>query len=71
MKTYLKYGNPILAVVVFALCTFASMKDSDDKTWEVGGMFKGGIPTYFFAKGIFCGTAMFLLGKLLERELEK
>jgi len=68
MKKYLRYGNPILAVVVFALCTFASMKD---KEFDVGAMFKGSIPTYFFAKGIFCGMTIFLLGKILEKEYEK
>jgi hypothetical protein len=29
----------------------------------------GGIPTYFFAKGMFCGVALLLLGKILENQL--
>jgi hypothetical protein len=28
-----------------------------------------GIPTYFFAKGMFCGVALILLGKILENQL--
>lgn len=67
MRTYLRVVNPLIALFVFALCTFAAMKEDKDKTLNPPNIFYGGIPTYFFAKGIFCGAVIFLLGKVLEK----
>lgn len=69
MRTYLKFVNPILALLVFGLCAFAAMKEDKDKPIVIGNVIVGGIPTYFFAKGIFCGVAIFLLGKVLENQI--
>ena len=29
-------------------------------------MIKGGIPTYFLAKGLFCSAALFLVGRIVS-----
>lgn len=69
MRTYLKIFNPIIALLIFSLCSFAAMKEDKDKPIVIGNVVMGGIPTYFFAKGIFCGVAVVLLGKILENQM--
>ena len=69
MRTYLRVFNPLIALLVFVLCSFAAMKEDKDKPIVVGNVVAGGIPTYFFAKGMFCGVALILLGKILENQL--
>jgi hypothetical protein len=69
MRTYLRIFNPIIAILVFVLCSFAAMKEDKDKPIVIGNVVMGGIPTYFFAKGMFCGVALILLGKILENQL--
>ncbi|MBI4165909.1 MAG: hypothetical protein HY508_09270 [Acidobacteria bacterium] len=64
MKTYLRMVNPILAVVVLMLCLWAAMVD--DGSFKPNFFERGGIPTYFVAKGLFCSAALFILGKILE-----
>jgi hypothetical protein len=68
MRTYLRIFNPIIALLIFLLCSFAAMKEDKDKPIVIGNAVMGGIPTYFFAKGIFCGVAVLLLGKILENQ---
>lgn len=62
MKIYLKYINPILAVLVLGLCLWAAMNDNGFKP---RAMIEGGIPTYFVAKGLFCSASLFLVGRIL------
>jgi hypothetical protein len=63
MKTYLNIINPAIAVVLLLLCLWAAMNgDSGFRPWD---MLKGGIPTYFLAKGLFCSSALFLIGRIL------
>ena len=69
MRAYLRIFNPLIALLVFVLCSFAAMKEDKDKPIIVGNVVAGGIPTYFFAKGMFCGVALILLGKILENQL--
>ena len=69
MRTYLRIFNPLIALLVFVLCSFAAMKEDKDKPIVIGNVVAGGIPTYFFAKGMFCGVALILLGKILENQL--
>jgi hypothetical protein len=69
MRTYLRIFNPLIALLVFVLCSFAAMKEDKDKPIVMGNIVAGGIPTYFFAKGMFCGVALILLGKILENQL--
>lgn len=64
MNTYLRIINPTIAVLVLALCLWAAMNgDNGFRPW---GMLTGGIPTYFVAKGLFCSSALFLMGKILS-----
>jgi len=69
MRTYLRVFNPLIALLIFVLCSFAAMKEDKDKPIVIGNVVAGGIPTYFFAKGMFCGVALILLGKILENQL--
>ena len=69
MRTYLRIFNPLVALLIFVLCSFAAMKEDKDKPIVIGNVVMGGIPTYFFAKGMFCGVALILLGKILENQL--
>ena len=69
MRTYLRIFNPLIALLIFILCSFAAMKEDKDKPIVIGNLVAGGIPTYFFAKGMFCGVALILLGKILEIQL--
>jgi hypothetical protein len=71
MRTYLRTFNPLIALLVFVLCSFAAMKEDKDKPIVIGNVVAGGIPTYFFAKGMFCGVALILLGKILENQLRR
>jgi hypothetical protein len=64
MKTYLHIINPAIALVVLLLCLWAAM--NGDNGFQPWGMLKGGIPTYFVAKGLFCSSALFLMGKILS-----
>ncbi len=68
MKTYLRVINPIVAMLVLFLCVWAAMNDEGFKPL---GMFRGGIPTYFLAKGLFCSSALILIGKIVELLSEK
>ena len=59
MNFYLRVLNPAIAFLVFALCFWASTEDG-----HLLGFLKGGLATYFFAKGLFCAAALVLLGKI-------
>ena len=63
MSTYLRVVNPLIALAVLFLCLWAAM--NGDNGFQPLGMFKGGIPTYFVAKGLFCSSALFVLGRIL------
>lgn len=63
MKTYLRIANPIVAGLVLMLCLVAASFDEGE--FKPGIVFEGGIPTYFLAKGLFCSSALFILGRLL------
>lgn len=63
MKTYLRIINPIVALVVFLLCLYAAIVN--EGSFQPSALIKGGIPTYFLAKGLFCSCALFVLGKIL------
>jgi hypothetical protein len=65
MKFFLKYLVPLLAIAVFVLCLVAAFFGLHGE-FSFCDAFQGGFPTYFIAKGIFCSTALFLLGKLVE-----
>ena len=68
MRTYLKIVNPIVCVLVLLLCLWAAM--NGDEGFKPLGTLKGGIQTYFVAKGLFCSSALFLMGKILSLMME-
>ncbi|HEX3322766.1 MAG TPA: hypothetical protein VHR84_18815 [Terriglobales bacterium] len=61
MKIYLRFVNPVIAVLVLLLCLWAGMNDNGFKP---KGLLEGGFATYFLAKGLFCCSALILLGRL-------
>jgi len=69
MRTYLKFVNPVVAALVLFLCVWAAM--NGDNGFRPMEMFKGGIPTYFLAKGLFCSSALILVGKIVSLMMEK
>ena len=69
MKFYLRFINPIVSLAVLFFCLYAASY-SNNKIEELG-VFKGGLQTYFLAKGIFCSSALFILGRILLVLLEK
>ena len=64
MKIYLRFINPIVAIVVLLLCLWAAI--FDESKFNLGGIIAGGFATYFVAKGLFCSSALFIIGKILE-----
>ena len=69
MKTYLRVVNPAIAAVVLVLCLWAAA--FDDGKFKPVLMLSGGIPTYFVAKGLFCSSALLLMGWILGMMSEK
>jgi hypothetical protein len=69
MTFFLRYVNPVLALAVLVICLISACTQESGGALSYVGFFKGPIPTYFLAKGIFCSTALFLLGKLVEQKL--
>ena len=69
MRTYLKVVNPIVALVILVLCVYASTMD--DGNFRPANLIKGGLATYFFAKGLFCSSTLFVLGHLLLAATDK
>ncbi len=63
MKAYLKFVNPVVALVVLILCVYSSVVD--EGTFKPHDVVNGGLSTYFLAKGIFCSAALFLIGRIL------
>jgi hypothetical protein len=62
MKMYLRIINPMVAIVVLLLCLYAATFDDGFKPDSI---LKGSIAMYFVAKGIFCSSALYLLGRIL------
>ena len=83
MKFYLKYINPIVALAVLALCTWvwlgpyflAEGKGGDLSTAFEKGMspfhFEAIFHLYFFAKGLFGSSLLFIVGHAYLTFLEK
>lgn len=69
MKTYLRIINPIVASVIFLLCLYAATVNEGN--FEPSVLIKGGIPTYFLAKGLFCSLALLIIGKILSIMIER
>jgi hypothetical protein len=69
MKLYLRYINPVVSLLVLIICAYAAVTWEGDVDvllpWKYGSF-----PAFFLAKGLFCSSALFILGKILERLLE-
>ena len=65
MKFYLRVINPLICIIVFLFCLYASIKGENKVHW-LAPFTDGAFSSYFFAKGFFCSSALFLLGKILE-----
>lgn len=69
MKFYLKVINPIIAIVVLGFSLWAGISVSENDA-KIINLFKGGFSSYFLAKGLFCSSSLFILGKILEMILK-
>jgi hypothetical protein len=69
MKTYLRFVDPIVALAVLVLCLWAA--SFDEWRFKPSAIFGGGIPTYFVAKGLFCSSALLLIGWILSLMSDK
>jgi hypothetical protein len=67
MRTYLKVVNPIVSLLVLLVCLYSSTVEDGD--FEALAPVEGSFAAYFVAKGLFCSSALFLLGKILEHML--
>jgi hypothetical protein len=80
MKFYLKWINPLISIIILVLCTWIYFGDYFCSFNGESHLTKGhfildpdemGLSIYFFAKGLFCSSLLFLFGKFLERYLAK
>ena len=69
MKLYLKYLNPIVSILILFICIWSAIAEKGEV--EIAQAYQGGIPTYFLAKGLFCSSILFILGKLLEYKIDE
>ena len=69
MNFYLKKINPIVCIVILCFCLWAGIADGDGDI-KILNIFEGSLSSYFLAKGLFCSSALFILGKILESILE-
>jgi formate-dependent nitrite reductase membrane component NrfD len=65
MRFYLKIVNPIISLLVLIICLYSGTFENGN--FDIHLAINGGIPTYFLAKGLFCCSALFILGKILEK----
>ena len=70
MKFYLKFINPIISAIILIICIYAAINEKGSGL-KVSNLIAGGLPTYFLAKGLFCSSTLFILGKILENILNK
>lgn len=78
MKFYLKWINPAVALTILFICTWIWLtsyfySDSGVSAFEKGKniLLFNGITFYFFAKGLFCSSLLFMFGEFLKKYLDK
>ena len=74
MKFYLTVINPAIAVIILLLCTWAAIygeMSSDAPGVNFIGIIQGDLTSYFFAKGLFCSSALFISGRTLLALLQR
>jgi hypothetical protein len=76
---YLKWINPAVAVLILLICCwiyfggyfveFSEKQSPFQKGELIIDPSEMGFSMYFFAKGLFCSSALFMLGEFLKRYL--
>lgn len=79
MRFYLKWINPLVAVLILVICcwlyfgryfvSFGSEKALILQGKSIIDPSELSLPMYFFAKGLFCSSVLLLLGELLKRKI--
>ncbi len=79
MKFYLKWINPCVALLILIICTWIYVGgyfvsyDAGQSPFAKGEVFidpeEMGFSMYFFAKGLFCSSMLFLFGEFLKKYL--
>lgn len=81
LKFYLKWINPFIAGLILIICVwiyfggyFLQFGETEppflkgDSIIDPGEL---GFSMYFFAKGLFCSSMLFLFGEFMKRYIEK
>lgn len=80
MRFYLKWINPIVALLILVICSwlyfggyFVSFADKSPflRGKNIIDPSEMNLSMYFFAKGLFCSSMLFLFGEFLKRKLFK
>ncbi len=81
MKFYLKWVNPIVALFILVICSWLYfggyfVSFSADKSPFLRGKLiidpaEMNLQMYFFAKGLFCSSMLFLFGEFMKKRLPK
>jgi hypothetical protein len=69
MLFFVRCVNPVIAVAVLVLCLLSAGTHANESGLKYSGYFKDPIQVYFLAKGLFCSTALLLLGTLVEKTM--
>jgi len=70
MRFYLRVANPVVSIIVLALCVYASVHQKEGGGLDLRGALSDPLLTYFLAKGLFCSSTLFILGHLLLHLIE-
>ncbi|MFA5337647.1 MAG: hypothetical protein WC330_04885 [Candidatus Omnitrophota bacterium] len=80
MRFYLKWINPIVAILILVICSWLYFGGYFVSFGNKSPFLKGksiidpsemNLPMYFFAKGLFCSSMLFLFGEFFKRKLRK
>jgi hypothetical protein len=71
MLFYLRVINPVISILVFLICTWSSIYYDSNSGINVFGIIAGSFPTYFFAKGLYTGGSLYLIGRILLEIVSK
>jgi len=80
LKFYLKWINPVIAILILLICSwiyfggyFISFNGKSPflEGKSIIDPREMGFSMYFFAKGLFCSSMLFLFGEFLKRKLFK
>ena len=80
MRFYLKWLNSLVALLILIICSWiyfgGYFVSFGDKSLFAKGKIiidpgEMGMSMYFFAKGLFCSSMLFLFGEFMKRKLAK